>query len=143
MFRFNMVNEPFFVSTYAEVYMLDKEYITVKEAKKWSRQKFDTGEIGIYEPPEAPELQPLIQELVSRVNNINIDKVRLDIEPDQNLVSKNYGKKGNFNIERRVLNLLKGVTGISRYKMNRNMNRHWKEFKKDRIERNKGNAAEE
>ena len=133
MFRFNMVNEPFFVSTYAEVYMLDKEYITVKEAKKWSRQKFDTGEIGIYEPPEAPELQPLIQELVSRVNNINIDKVRLDIEPDQNLVSKNYGKKGNFNIERRVLNLLKGVTGISRYKMNRNLNRRWDEIKEERM----------
>ena len=33
MFRFNRRDEPFFVSTYAEVYVMDKEYISVKEAK--------------------------------------------------------------------------------------------------------------
>ena len=32
MFRFNKLNEPFFVSTQADVYILDKEFITIKEA---------------------------------------------------------------------------------------------------------------
>lgn len=132
MFMFNRVGEPFFVSTYAEVYMLDKEYITVKEAKKWDARKFDMSEIGIFEPPEAPALQPSIQELVDRVNNIDIDMVRLDIVPDQNLVSKNFGKKRSHNIGRRVLALLKDVTGISGRKMNRNLNRQWDELKKER-----------
>ena len=53
MFRFNKINEPFFVSTNAEVYILDKEYITVKEAKKWDNRDFDVDEIGIYEPLDA------------------------------------------------------------------------------------------
>ena len=132
MFMFNRIGEPFFVSTYAEVYMLDKEYITVKEAKKWDARKFDMSEIGIFEPPEAPALQSSIQELVDRVNNIDIDMVRLDIVPDQNLVSKNFGKKRSHNIGRRVLALLKDVTGISGRKMNRNLNRQWDELKKER-----------
>lgn len=34
MFRFNRNDEPFFVNTFAEVYILDKEYITVKEARR-------------------------------------------------------------------------------------------------------------
>ena len=50
MFRFNRRDEPFFVSTYAEVYVMDKEYISVKEAKKWDRRKFDAGAIEILEP---------------------------------------------------------------------------------------------
>ena len=58
--------------------------------------------------------------------------VRLDIVPDQNLVSKNFGKKRNLNIGRRVLALLKDVTGISGRKMNRNLNRQWDELKKER-----------
>lgn len=39
MFMFNRVDEPFFVSTYAEVYVVDKEFITVKEAKQWDSKK--------------------------------------------------------------------------------------------------------
>ncbi|MFG6396176.1 MAG: hypothetical protein K1V89_02400, partial [Muribaculaceae bacterium] len=140
MFMFNRVDEPFFVSTYAEVYMVDKEYITVKEAKKWERLKIDTDAIGIYEPADAPDLQPSIMHLVERVNHVDHDRTRLSLAPDQSLVGREV-KKQHFGD--RVLQLFKTATGISRYKMNRNMNRHWKEFKKDRIERNKGNAAEE
>lgn len=33
MFRFNNIDEPFFVTTYGEVYMIDKEYITVKRQR--------------------------------------------------------------------------------------------------------------
>ncbi len=140
MFMFNRVDEPFFVSTYAEVYMVDKEYITVKEAKKWERLKIDTDVIGIYEPADAPDLQPSIMHLVERVNHVDHDRTRLSLAPDQSLVGREV-KKQHFGD--RVLQLFKTVTGISRYKMNRNMNRHWKEFKKDRIERNKGNAPDE
>ena len=57
MFMFNRVDEPFFVSTYAEVYVVDKEFITVKEAKQWDSKKLASDDIAIYEPAEAPELQ--------------------------------------------------------------------------------------
>ncbi|MDE5795916.1 MAG: carboxypeptidase-like regulatory domain-containing protein, partial [Muribaculaceae bacterium] len=64
MFRFNRPDEPFFVSTYAEVYIIDKEYITLKEAKKWVGVRFNTEDIEIYEPMEAPELQPSVLALI-------------------------------------------------------------------------------
>ncbi|MDE6368897.1 MAG: hypothetical protein K2K94_06635 [Muribaculaceae bacterium] len=125
MFWFNRVNEPFFVSTYAEVYIMDKEYITVKEAKKWDNRKFNTGEIEILEPEEAPALQPAIEELVERVNNIDKAGVRLAVTPDHRLISTSASDR-NFKIGRRALFILKGLLGISRHKFNKNIKRKWK-----------------
>lgn len=127
MFWFNRVNEPFFVSTYAEVYIMDKEYITVKEAKKWESRKFNVGELEILEPEEAPALQPAIEELVERVNNIDKEGVRLAVTPDHRLVSTSSSGR-NFKIGRRALFLLKGLLGISRHKFNKNNNKKWKEL---------------
>lgn len=53
MFRFGRRDEPVFVSTEAEVSILDREYITLREARKWGKQKFDTDETGIFEPIDA------------------------------------------------------------------------------------------
>lgn len=129
MFRFNRINEPFFVSTYAEVYMLDKEYITVKEAKQWDSRKFDLDEIGIYEPLEAPELQPSVLALVERVNNVDKGDVRLAQTPDHRLAGNNNSGR-NFKVGRRALFLLKQLTGISAYKFHKNFNDNWKSLRK-------------
>lgn len=139
MFMFNRYDEPFFVSTYAEVYIIDKEYITVKEAKKWENLK-SGNEIAIYEPAEAPPLQPAIQLLVDRVNTLDHDQVRLALTPDKRLAGRHLVKQ---HFGQRVLQLIKTATGISRIISQRNMNRNWREFRnkrnKTRIERNKQN----
>lgn len=87
MFRFNKVNEPFFVDTQADIYILDKE------------------------------------------------QVRLDVTPDQRLVSvfydSNYGSK-NFRIGNRALSILRG---ISQYKFHKNTNMHWNELKLRQLEK--------
>lgn len=129
MFRFNRVDEPCFVSTYAEVYILDKEYITVKEAKKWDKHNFMTDEIGIYRPLEAPELQPSILDLMARVDNIDKEGVRLGQEPDSRMISQHLNNQ-NFKLGNRLLFMLKQLTGISLIKSNKNMNRQWGDFKK-------------
>lgn len=133
MFRFNRQNEQFFVSTQAEVYILDGEYISVKEAKKWENRKFDINEVGIYESMDAPELSSSIRQLVERVNSVDKDGIRLGAEPDRNLISRHYGRYGrqNFRIGNRVLNILKTVSGISQYKSNKNLDKNWNKFKKD------------
>ena len=64
MFQFNRHDQPFFVTTYAEVYILDKEFISVKEAKKWDKRNF-SEEIEILEPAETPELAPSILALTT------------------------------------------------------------------------------
>lgn len=134
MFRFNKSGEPFFVSTSAEVYVLDREFISVKEARKWDKRDFDVDEIGIYEPVEAPELSSSTLSLIDRVNSIDKDSVRLDFQPDHRMISKNNGRK-NFRIGRRALFLLKQVTGITLYKSHKNFNKNWDGFRKSRIEK--------
>ncbi len=135
MFQFNSRNQPFFVATYTEAYILDKEYITVKEARKWERRKFDAGEVGIYEPQEAPELQPAILALIDRVNNADNDKIRVGLEPDRRLMSRNVSKR-NFNIGYRALSMLKQLTGITLIRSHKNFNRKWNEFTDAQKERN-------
>lgn len=135
MFRFNRVNEPFFVSTYAEVYILDKEFITVKEARKWDSRKFDTEAIEIFEPHEAPPLQPSIMELVARVDNVDKDRIRQALPPDHRLAGINIDNR-NFRIGHRALQLLKQLTGITLIRSHRNFNRRWDEFRKNRLRDN-------
>ena len=130
MFRFNRVDEPVFVSTHAEVYFLEKEYITVKEAKKWLDYKFNTDIIGIYESVDAPALPPSVVALIERVENIDKGGVRLEQTPDERLMSFADNRR-NFRIGRRALFLLKQVTGITLYKSRRNFNRRWNDVKSD------------
>lgn len=134
MFRFNRLGEHIFVNTNAEVYILDKEYISVKEAKKWDKFKFDIEKTGIYEPNEAPQLAPEVLALVDRVNRMDKDGDRVDCIPDGRLVSK-YSGRQNLKIGRRALMMLKQMTGISRYKFHRNTNKRYKEFREGWINR--------
>lgn len=129
MFQFNRHDQPFFVTTYAEVYILDKEFITVKEAKKWDNGKF-SEDIEIFEPAEAPDLSPSTLALIDRVNSINVDQVRLNIKPDERFISRNI-RKGNFGIGYRALSLLKELTGITYYRSRRNFDKNWNKFKKE------------
>ena len=143
MFRFNKVDEPFFVSTYGEVYIMDKEFITVKEAKKWEKHKFANDEIELLVPPEAPDLQPFILDLMARVDAIDQDAVRLDFEPDRRLMNPNYGKKRNNGLGMRALYLLKQATGITYYKSHKNLNRCWDNLRKEQMRRNNANQSED
>lgn len=128
MFQFNRHDQPIFVATYAEVYILDKEYISVKEAKKWDNWNFSLDELEILEPLEAPDLDSATMALIDRVNNIDVDKVRLNTQPDERLISRNV-RRCNFGIGHRALSLLKQLTGITYYKSHKNFKRRWNDFR--------------
>lgn len=127
MFKFNRRDEPLFVSTYTEVYIIDKEFISIKEAKEWDNRTFSSDDIEIIEPDVAPELQPSVLALIERVNSINEAKVRLSLKPDHHLKSRNSSKR-NSNIGNRALSLMKQLTGITYYKSRKNFNKGWKDF---------------
>ncbi|MDE6327496.1 MAG: hypothetical protein K2L91_03110 [Duncaniella sp.] len=133
LFRFNHPDESFFVSTYAEVYILDKEYITAKEARKWGKIIPSPDQFTIHEPANAPELPPAIRHLVERVNNVDKEQARLSLSPDQRLAGRKVVRQ---HIGQRLLQLFKTATGISRAKMNRHLNRQWDEFRDDRKKKN-------
>ena len=137
MFRFNRYDEPFFVSTYGEVYIIDKEYITEKEARRWEKLQADTDHLAMYEPAEAPELQPSVQQLVDRVNRLDHDRVRLDFVPDRRLVGRGVVKQ---NLGQRMLSLLKTATGITAIRARRDWKRQWKNFTREQRHRNAGDS---
>lgn len=140
LFRFHRHNEPFFVSSYAEVYIIDKEYITVKEAKKWDRRDAENNEIEIFEPAEAPALQPSIQMLVDRVNAVDHDLVRLDFTPDHRLAGRKIKK---MNIGQRALKRVKQLFGIDNINAERKWRRQWNDFSKSQSKKNNRTADED
>lgn len=122
----------FYASTAAKVYILDKEFITVKEAKKWEKRKFELEDIELFQSPDAPPLDSPTLSLVARVEAIDGDAVRRGIDPDFKLVNENYGKANrNFAPGMRMLNMLKQLTGISAIRHRRKVNNEWKGFKKE------------
>lgn len=139
MFRFNRHDEPFFVSTFAEVNILDKEYITVKEARKWEKRKFENENLEIIEPADAPQLQPHVQQLIARVDSIDHEGVRLDFIPDHRLMSTPARPQ---HLGQRAFVMLKQLTGIEAYKFHKHINGNWRDFRKEQLLKNKGRAEE-
>lgn len=129
IFRFSRHDIPCYVSTFGEVYILDKEYITVKEAKIWDKRDFSDKSIELIESPDAPDLQQPILDLIARVDAIDHNRTRLDFTPDQRLVAKHRHKE---NFAGRAFNLLKNLTGISAYKHRKNLNDQWDTFRRSR-----------
>ncbi|MDE6383484.1 MAG: carboxypeptidase-like regulatory domain-containing protein [Paramuribaculum sp.] len=128
MFMFNRSDQPIYVTTYGEVYIVDKEFITIGEAKKWDKREIGGEEIGIIEAREAPPLQAAVVELIGRVNEVDHDKIRLAMKPDQRLVShrvvRSFGAK--------VLMRIKDMFGISSILGKRKQKKNWREFRRSR-----------
>lgn len=84
-----------YMDTYAELYIYDREIMTVKEARKLMNELPSPDNFFI--PPDVPELQPSILAIVDRVNNIDHNAVRLGLAMDERL------GKGDFDPESHTL----------------------------------------
>lgn len=127
MFMFNKIDQPIYVTTYGEVYVLDKEFITIAEARKWEKGVTDGEEIGIIEAYGAPELQPAIAGLIERVNSIDREEIRLALQPDQRLaghrVVRNFGQE--------MLSRIRNMLGIARIRGMMKQKKKWKDFRRN------------
>ncbi|MDE5924929.1 MAG: hypothetical protein K2G75_06360, partial [Muribaculaceae bacterium] len=110
MFRFNRKDEPFFVSTDAEVYIIDHEYIDEREGRKWEGGNYDEDLIDLLAPATAPELHFDIQKLISRVEGIDKDSLRLQATPDSRMIGRMKSPKSG--IVGKALNFLRKRVGI-------------------------------
>lgn len=134
MFRFNKPEEQFYVDTRAEVYILDRETISLKEARKWENLG-SLDDIGIFEPLGAPSPDPGVLILVDRVEQVDKGEVRLGLSPDSRYLSSGKGRD-NFHVGKRALFLLKDLTGITMFKSRKNFKERWRNFRNERRERN-------
>ncbi len=133
MFRFNRHDEDFFATTDGEVYMLDMEYITEKEARKWGKGKYDHDQLEILYPLDAPPLSEDVLALIDRVRHIDKNIARLDFVPDKRMMrmERNRSKAGE------ALRYLKNILGISDLNAGRTHERKWKNFRNDIRNRDK------
>lgn len=133
LFRFNRHDEPYFVTTNTEVYILDKEYITAKESRQWENNKFNEEDIEIVAPPDAPAYGQEISELIARVENLDYTRIRLASQPDRRLMSKEREK---LNFGKQVLKRLKGIFGIDNISGKRKREKEWRVYRKNQLEKN-------
>ncbi|MDE5749172.1 MAG: hypothetical protein K2H87_00210 [Duncaniella sp.] len=86
MFRFGHTFQDIYVTTRAELYVIDREYLSVREAKKWQKNTMLAHDWTATRPPGLPELSPETLRLMARVDSIDHEALRLNLEPSQRLV---------------------------------------------------------
>ena len=104
---------PAYVDTYAEVYVVDSEYISVREARKWEGKHMASNQIDIELPPYVPDLDVSVHRLIDRVEKVNHGYARLFVKPDHRL--------GREQKRRGFLKYLKAMLGIYSSKVNYQM----------------------
>ena len=107
LFNFHKPDRPFFVETYSQVYIIDKAYISIDEAKEW--EKVDLRSLSLRPPSDiVPDKSAEALALIARVEGIDHDGSRLDIRPDSRLgrpkPKRNFGQA----VWRRLTNMVTG-----------------------------------
>lgn len=109
MFKFNHVDQPFFVTTYAEVFIVDKEVLSVKEAKRWQKMSFSDIDFDGFLTVDIPEVSEETGRLIARVNSIDHISKKLKIKPDPILVGIDVTKKRKSGLLKRLRSIRQSV----------------------------------
>ncbi len=107
LFRVFGKDEPYKVNTYAEVYITDKEYLSVSAAKKWEKRHISSEETGIIAPSDAPELHASIKELIARVDDIDKEGIRINQEIDSRIGNQKTILAKPKNVFEKILRVIK------------------------------------
>lgn len=110
-------DEPYYVNTYTELYITDREYLTTSQARKLEKQNIKDENLTVKAPEEAPELQPSIKHLIARVDNIDHIKRRIAIKPDSRLA----GIDDLFKTRRSTWQQFWEIISPPRYQINTNL----------------------
>lgn len=102
-----------YVETYVELYIIDKEYIPIKEARKWEKFPERVGDIGIIMPDGLPPLSESTCELIARVDGIDTDRIRLETKPDTRI---GHVSTTRWDILYRLKRMFGGFIGLNKPK---------------------------
>ena len=139
MFMFGRPDRNIGVVTHAEVYIVDKKYLTVGEARKLAKPRAGVDTIAVTPPAGIEPLPAAIEELVARVEGIDADGVRVALPADLRLVRRFDPAPRNLGY--RTLQLFKNLLGISSYRANRQWNNSWATMRRQLLERNNAAAS--
>lgn len=100
---------PEYVDTYAELYVIDKEYIPIKEARKWDNFSMRENGSMILVPDGLPRLPASTLALIARVENIDTVEIRLKTEIDPRIGRLKVIK---WDILSRLKRMARGFVGL-------------------------------
>ena len=106
LFRMFRHDTPYYVNTYAELYITAREYLTVKQARKNENRLPEYDITAIAAPPGVPEPEASVKALIERVNNIDRSKEQLATAPDRRLSGAKWAERHKKN---RFLQFLKSI----------------------------------
>lgn len=104
--------QPLYVNTYAELYITDRRYISVADAKRAEKNPAIDEYAMLKAPDIAPALPQSTVALINRVNNIDHDTRRRDAEADHRYIGK--PNKERFSIigtVKKAVKLLESIIG--------------------------------
>ena len=84
-YRLGNRSTPSYMDTYAEIYITDREYLSVKDARRLEKHPPRNEDIYIQSPLDAPQLPDGILALMSRVDGIDYKALRLEAKVDNRL----------------------------------------------------------
>lgn len=111
IFRVNRLSEPYSIKTYAELYVADREQVSVSEARKRERNRPEFAYLESLKPYEIGNLDPKVLALIERVEGIDHNALRMQFKPDENLVGLSLKPLSRKD---RILNRLRGLVGLPR-----------------------------
>lgn len=111
LFRLFGSDEPYYVSTEAELFVTDSHYVTTKEARRLERHIGELQTSRFHAPAGAPELSAETKSLIARVESIDHDKNRRQQAVDRSMMSRHFGKK----VDRSLLGRLKSMFHLDEF----------------------------
>ena len=139
LFSFHKPHQPFFVDTYAQVYIIDRAYLPIKEAKEW--EDVDLRSLDLRPPPDiVPDKSAEALALIARVEGVDHKEGRLAIRPDSRLGRQKPKRNFGQAVWRRLANMVTGpiIKVHDIHEVKKEMER---QRKLDELERKKKNKA--
>ncbi len=111
MFRFNDLYDNFlYVTTYVDLLIADREYLTVKDARKKEKDRlFAMEEASLVLESEKIPRDSLINDLIARVNAIDHDQRRLGMQIDKRVGSGRLPAPRAYKTKEKITRYLKSV----------------------------------
>ncbi len=119
IFRFNPIEEPYFAETSAEMYIVDYELLTLKEAKRW--EKANLRELSANLKPPANIVPPVTSEIVALIRRVEqadeaaLADARARLQVDQRLAGRPLEGYTNAEVIRKVLKNMLGIKSKRKY----------------------------
>lgn len=123
-------DQPAFTTTSAQIYIVDREYVTAKEARKYAKERLTAEHTDLLPIPDwVPDVDSATEILIARVNALNHDSIHVNRLSDKRLSGFDLEERYRWmhrSFGSRIFDMLKALTKMPKAAFNQTFypNRH-------------------